>query len=128
MQKHQSNTIPKSDWIWVFGCSEDGKHNKGASKIAHVNFRAEYGRSKGMTGNAYAIPIRTKSGLKSTEEIGRSISDFFGYAKANPKKKFFISEIGFDEDDFNDEFCSRLFRKAPDNCSIPEIWLNSVEA
>lgn len=55
---HADNTIPKGDWIWVFGSNLKGRHGAGAAKIARVNFRAEYGVGQGRTGHAYAIPTK----------------------------------------------------------------------
>ena len=119
---HTENIIPKGPCIWVFGSMEGGKHNKGSAKIAHVNFRAQYGKSVGPTENAYAIEIQDRHGINhSINQITQSVNDFILYAEARPKTKFFVSRIGFSEGLF-DEFMGKLFSQAPINCNLPKAW------
>lgn len=126
IQFHPDNTIPTGQWNWVFGSSEGAKHNKGAAKIARVNFRAEYGCSQGPTGRAYAIPVEDKHhAALDLDVIAKSIDGFIAYAKANPKMNFFISRIGQTEG-FSDDVIGPLFAAAPDNCSLPEAWVEYV--
>lgn len=127
IQLHPDNTIPTGQWIWVFGSSESAKHNKGAAKIARVNFRAEYGCSQGPTGRAYAIPVEDKHHIAlAFNEIAKSVEGFIDYAKSNPKMNFFVSRIGQAEG-FSDEAIGALFASAPANCSLPQVWKEYLE-
>lgn len=119
---HPENVIPTSNWIWVFGAKEGGKHSKGTSKIAHVNFRAKYGCDSGPTANAYAVTCQDKQhNLHPLSEITKKIDKFLSYAVTKPKENFFVTRIGFVEG-LKDEEIAPLFQSAPCNCSLPEAW------
>ena len=125
---HADNTIPKGNWIWVFGSDESGKHRKGAAKVAHVSFGAKYGEGQGQTGKAYAIPVSDKH-LKTLrlEQIEANINLFLDFAKKNPKQNFYIAHNGFDFDDIHNTIANQ-FALAPPNCSLPEVWRPNVAA
>jgi hypothetical protein len=125
MTYHQDNTIPRgADWIWVFGSNLAGQHGKGAAKIAHVNFGAKYGVGEGPTGKAYAIPTKTaKLETLPLNEIKAGVANFIDYAKANPKKQFFVTRVGCVLAGHADQDIGPLFAKAGlDNLSLPEEW------
>jgi hypothetical protein len=120
---HKDNTIPRGDWIWVFGSNTAGRHGKGAAKVAHVSFGARYQVGRGLTGNAYAIP--TKDGrlnVLSIDEIKTGIQEFVLYAKEHPKQQFFVTRVGCDLAGFSNEEIAPLFADAPLNCSFAEEW------
>jgi hypothetical protein len=121
---HQDNTIPKgNDWIWVFGSNQAGRHGAGAAKIAHVNFKAKYGKGDVQIGHSYAIPTKD-SHLKALpiESVMLSIRDFLLYAKASPEKQFFVTRVGCGLAGYPDDDIGPLFKDAPVNCSLPEQW------
>lgn len=119
---HPLNTIPSAEWIYVFGASAGGKHNKGAAKIARVNFRAEYGRDSGRTNQAYAICTKAKNSAKiEATGLQTAIEGFITYANAHPELKFFISQIGHD-DGYAPAEIAPYFKNAPMNCSLPQSW------
>ena len=120
---HADNTIPSSGWIWVFGSNLAGRHGKGAAKIARTNFRAEYGCGQGPTGYAYAIPTKDAHlGILPIAHIRKSVEDFIAYAKASPKKEFFVTRIGCVLAGYSDEEIAPFFRDVPTNCSMPAEW------
>ena len=125
---HADNTIPKGDWIWVFGSDESGKHRKGSAKVAHVSFGAKYGVGDGLTGMAYAIPTSDKH-LKALplDQIKSNIGVFLEFAKNNPKQNFYVAHIGLDYD-ISDTTIADLFAIATANCSLPEAWRPNVAA
>jgi hypothetical protein len=125
MTYHQDNTIPRgANWIWVFGSNLAGRHGKGAAKIAHVNFGAKYGVGEGPTGKAYAIPTKTaKFATLPIDEIKASVAKFIDYARANPKKQFFVTRVGCVLAGHADQDIGPLFAEAElDNLSLPEEW------
>jgi hypothetical protein len=125
---HADNTIPKGNWIWVFGSDESGKHRKGAAKVAHVSFGAKYGIGMGITGKAYAIPVSDKH-LKALPftQIELNINVFLDFAKKNPEPNFYIAHNGFDFDESHNTIAN-LFALVPSNCSLPEAWRPNVAA
>ena len=125
---HADNTIPKGDWIWVFGSDESGKHRKGAAKVAHVSFGAKYGEGQGQTGKAYAIPVSDKH-LKTLplEQIEANIWLFLDFAKKNLTQNFYIAQNGFV---FDGSYATipNQFALVPPNCSLPDAWRPNVAA
>lgn len=126
---HQDHTIPKGDWIFVFGSNEGGRHGQGAARIARVNFRAEYGCGRGRTGNAYAIPTKDRHlKILPLPAIAAAIVEFLDYARANPKLRFFITRVGCVLAGYDDALIAPLFAQSPENCSLPEPWRQFIPA
>lgn len=120
---HADNTIPNSGWIWVFGSNLAGRHGKGAAKIARTNFRAEYGCGQGPTGYAYAIPTKdARLAILPLSHIRKSVQDFIAYAKASPKKRFFVTRVGCGLAGYRDDEIAPFFQNVPTNCSMPAEW------
>ncbi len=120
---HPDNTIPKGDWVWVFGSNEAGRHGKGAAKVAHVSFKAQYGVGIGLTGKSYAIPTKD-SRLQSLplQAIEKNVADFLSFAAQNPKLSFYVTRVGCGLAGYTDEDIGPMFSGAPANCSLPEEW------
>ena len=123
---HKDHTTPAgAEWIWVFGSNLGGRHGKGAAKVAHTNFGAQYGPAgaHGLTGRAYAIP--TKDARLNTlplADVEASIKEFLQFAKDNPTRKFFVTRVGCVLAGFSDAEIAPLFRGAPANCSFVQEW------
>ncbi|MBY0466255.1 MAG: hypothetical protein K2W33_15060 [Burkholderiales bacterium] len=126
---HPDNTIPSAGWIWVFSSNLAGRHGKGAAKIARTNFRAEYGCGQGPTGQAYAIPTKDAHlGILPVADIQKSVEGFIAYAKASPKKEFFVTRIGCALAGYSDDVIAPFFRGVPTNCSMPAEWEKYIGA
>jgi len=70
-----------TDRVFVFGSNLMGIHGKGAAKVAHKQYGAEWGVGEGRTGNAYALP--TKDYLLQTRPvklINESVEKFMEHA------------------------------------------------
>lgn len=122
---HPDNIIPTGDCVWVFGSNLGGRHGKGAAKVAHVNFHAEYGVGYGLTGNAYAIPTKDKHlVVLPLETVAQNIDEFCHFAKSCPEKKFFITRVGCGLAGFTDDQIAPLFQASfvLANCSFPNEW------
>ena len=120
---HPDNTIPKGDWVWVFGSNEAGRHGKGAAKVAHVNFKAQYGVGRGLTGKSYAIPTKDAR-LQSLplQTIEENVSEFLRFAAQSPKLCFYVTRVGCGLAGYSDEEIGPMFAGAPLNCSLPQEW------
>lgn len=71
--------------VFVFGSNTQGRHGKGAAKIARDKFGAIYGQSRGRQGDSYAICTKdlTKSVHPSVsrEDIISQLVTLYEYAK-----------------------------------------------
>lgn len=86
----------KHNEIFVFGSNTEGRHGKGAAKIA-LKFGAIYGMSKGFQGKTYAIITKDlfkgKRGIPLSV-IENQINDLLIAVKKYPVLKFLITPIG----------------------------------
>lgn len=75
--------------VFVFGSNEQDFHYGGAAKTALENFGAIMGQGNGLQGKSYAIPSMSGLGV-----MGEYVKEFCEFAKANPEKRFLVTEIG----------------------------------
>ncbi|MDL2239983.1 hypothetical protein LJC73_07275, partial [Bacteroidales bacterium OttesenSCG-928-L14] len=95
-----------SDEIFVFGSNKEGAHNGGAAKQA-LNWGAVYGQGEGIQGKTYAIPTM----FDTVDEIRPYVNRFIEYAKANPYKRFLVTNIGCGIANFNPKQIAPLFEE-----------------
>lgn len=95
---YEDNIKPSENTIFVFGSNPEGRHGKGAAKIAVNQFGAKYGQGEGLQGNAYALPtkdlrVKENKGFKSIppEQIIQSIKSLYKTANENPDKQFKVA-------------------------------------
>ena len=81
--------------VFVFGSNLSGIHGAGAAKMA-LQWGAIFGNGIGIQGNTYAIPTKSENIIRTltVEEIKPYVTEFIQYAKDNPDKIFFVTEIG----------------------------------
>ena len=94
MNYYTGNIIPEENTIFVFGSNTEGRHGKGAAKVALNQFNAQYGNPKGIQGNSYAIITKDLSkGYRSIDKslIKEQIKELYEYAILNPNLKFKIA-------------------------------------
>lgn len=109
--------------IFVFGSNEAGRHGKGAALTAAREYGARRGVGHGRTGSAYAIP--TKDANIQTlplDKIERYVALFIAYAVNHPELKFKVTAIGTGLAGYKHEQIAPMFKRAPDNCSLPDEW------
>jgi hypothetical protein len=128
---HRDHLIPPTGWVFVFGANLRGVHGKGAAKVAHVNFGAEYGVGEGRTGDAYAIPTKSAPTMKPEDRlpldrVQQSVQRFLEHAQEHPAERFFVTRVGCVLAGFKDEEIAPLFADAPENCCLPEDWREYV--
>jgi hypothetical protein len=122
---HEENTVPSGSWVYVFGSSQNGRHNKGCAKIAHANFKAEYGKSKGYIGNSFAVEVEDKAGKTvDMSVLIDGLKSFCEFVKNHPEMDFFVTSIGADNGLDPDILASAL-SDLPFNCSLPSQWKSS---
>ncbi len=81
--------------IFVFGSNTEGRHGKGAAKIARDKFGAIYGQAEGLQGQSYAIITKDLKILKpitrTWDEIKWQIQKFYGFATGTPELEFLVA-------------------------------------
>lgn len=112
-----------SNLIFVFGSNLAGRHGKGAALTARKEYGAVYGRGRGRTGHAYAIPTKDER-LQSLplNRIHGCVCEFLEYARAHPELQFQVTRIGCGLAGYTDEQIAWMFKAAPDNCMLPDGW------
>ena len=87
-------SLPENS-IFVFGSNTEGKHGKGAAKIAKDKFGAIYGISYGLQGNSFGIVTKdlNKNNHPSISrlKIINQILSFYLFAQQNKNKNFYIA-------------------------------------
>mgnify|MGYP003348374181 CR=1 FL=1 len=111
--------------IFVYGANEAGIHGAGAAKAALDHYDAEWGVGIGRTGQAYAIPTKSKNieYVLPIEEIEKHVKDFIKYMEENPNLKFWLTRVGCGFAGYTDEQIAPLFKGMPINVSVPRQWL-----
>jgi hypothetical protein len=95
MEMTPQRTSPKwinalqKDEIFVFGSNAAGFHGGGAAHQA-MQWGAVWGQGTGLQGQTYAIPTM----FGTVAEIKPHVDEFLHFAKAHPKLKFLVTEIG----------------------------------
>jgi hypothetical protein len=95
--KGKIKTLPKNG-IFVFGSNTEGRHGKGAAKIAKDKFGAIYGQKFGLQGQSFAIVTKnlqkTKHPSVSKLYITSQILFLYLYAEQNKDKDFYVAYSG----------------------------------
>jgi len=113
----------KPNQIFVFGSNLAGKHYGGAARQAQEQFGAEYGVGEGFTGQCYAFPTLDENfGIRTDDEITKSVEDFFACAKTNPDLEFLLTKVGCGIAGYNEKYMIEKFKHAPRNVVKPEGW------
>lgn len=127
--------------VFVFGSNKDGRHGKGAAKIA-LSFGAKFGVGHGLCGQTYAIPTRYYVEGKcdtigvpffdgecslvtlSLNEISYYIDNFIMFANLNKNLKFLVVEIGCNNAGYKPCDIAPLFllAKELDNIFLPKTF------
>ena len=114
--------------IFVFGSNLAGRHGKGAALYARQHKGAIYGQGIGYQGQSYAIP--TKDMYLRTlplNVIGDYVDQFITFAYLHPELTFQVTRIGCGLAGYSDNQIAPLFNNVPNNCILPEEWINQVK-
>jgi hypothetical protein len=108
--------------IFVFGSNREGRHGKGAAKLALKQFGAMYGTSMGLQGYSYAIQTKElrKGCLPVTlREIRIQVNEFLKFASDHPNWLFLVTSIGCGLAGFAPEEIAPVFTNHPSNVLLP---------
>lgn len=119
--------------VFVFGSNTAGRHGKGAALFAREQRGAIYGQGEGLQGNSYAIP--TKGQLPdrtlvplTLSEIQRHIARFLAFAATRPDLVFEVTPIGCGLSGFTPAEIGPMFRGAPANCRLPDVFVSVIKS
>ena len=80
--------------IFVFGSNTQGRHGKGAAKVALLDHGAKYGQARGLQGQSYAIITKDLTQWshpsRTEEQIKEEIKELYDFAVDNPELEFVI--------------------------------------
>ena len=113
--------------VFTFGSNLSGAHGAGAAYAARTKFGAILGQAEGLQGQSYAIPTKTERAAATMElqDIAPYAARFAEFAKANPEKKFLVTEIGCGLAGLTPEQVAPLFEACRDieNVTLPSrFW------
>jgi hypothetical protein len=110
--------------IFVFGSNLAGRHGKGAALYAREHHGAVYGQGVGLQGSSYAIPTKDAQ-IKTLplDQIRRHVDDFKAFSSSRPDLVFQVTAIGCGLAGYTPADIAPMFRNAPGNCTLPEVFL-----
>jgi len=124
--------------IFVFGSNLAGRHGKGAALTARLKHGAIYGQGVGLQGDSWAIPtkdgrdggsLRDPRQTLSLNEIGLYVAAFLTQADVlYPDRTFVVTPIGCGHAGYTPEQIAPLFRYAPKNVVLPEVFRAVLES
>lgn len=114
--------------IFVFGSNTEGRHGKGAALEAIQKHGARYGRAFGLYGDSYAIITKDLSkGLRSVPLVLIEAQVYAMLSLAIFTKEeytFNVTPIGCGLAGYTPEEIAPMFKDAPPNVKLPEVFLN----
>jgi hypothetical protein len=123
--------------IFVFGSNLAGRHGKGAALWALQNRGAIYGQGVGLQGRSWAIPVkdgRTGASLRDPaqtlplSEIAGYVAAFLAQAEVlYPDETFEVTPIGCGLAGYTPEQIAPMFRNAPPNVQLPDVFKAVLE-
>lgn len=109
--------------VFVFGSNLAGRHGKGAALFARLHRRATYGQGEGRQGQSYAIPTKDERlNTLPLDRIKEGVDRFIQYATALHMVRFEVTPIGCGLAGYKPEQIAPMFRNAPDNCDLPDVF------
>ncbi len=113
-------TSLKPGEIFVFGSNTEGRHGKGAAKLALDRFGARWGDAEGLTGQCYALPtVGHRLSRLSLTEIAKYAANFIQCAREHPELTFFLTLVGCGLAGHRPETIGPLFKDCPPNVIKP---------
>lgn len=110
-------------FVYVFASNLKGIHNAGAALKARRFFGAKMGVGDGITGRAYALPVKSDPNHCLTlGQIQRNIARFLKVARETPRRRYLITRIVCLPAGLREPQTARLFADAPPNCFFPPTW------
>ena len=123
--------------IFVFGSNTEGRHGKGAAKLAKDKFGAIYGQNFGRQGKSFAIVTKdlTKKEHPSIKKskIVAQILYFYLYAIQNDSYTYYVAYSGKDKNlnGYSNEDMAKMFAinglLIPDNIVFEKHFLKLIE-
>ena len=126
----ESITQLEPNEVFVFGSNIEGRHGKGAAKLA-MRFGAVYGQPDGLQGQTYAIvtkDLRSRS-TYPLQQIQAQIGMLFVDAEQYPDKVFLVTKIGCGLGGYSVQEIAELFigLEIPSNVVLPREFIEVIK-
>lgn len=109
--------------IFVFGSNTEGRHGKGAARLALHKFGASWGVGEGLMGDSYALPTVGDRLSKMPVKLIKEYADrFIECADLRPDLTFYLTEVGCGLAGHKVEDIAPLFKNCPPNVIKPESF------
>lgn len=114
-------------YVFVYGSNEKFVHGRGGALHAKMYHGAAFYKGP-FFGNSYGISTKDRD-IQDIDisRIKRHVENFIKFAKSNPDKKFFITEVGTGLANKTHEEMAMLFIDAPENCVLSDKWKSIIE-
>lgn len=115
--------------IFVFGSNREGRLGGGAARTAVELHGAIWGQAEGLQGESYAIvtkELRADCQPVTLAEVAEGVERFLDFARNHPELWFQVTPIGCGLAGFKPDDIGPLFRDAPLNCGLPEVFLSAI--
>lgn len=124
-QGEYTQIVAEGEEIFVFGSNKDGRHGKGAAKVAHKSYGAVYSEGEGLFGRSYAIPTKGY-GMRvlPLRTIGRHIDTFRIFAKQRLDLIFKVTQIGCGKAGYVPEDIAPFFKGCTPNVILPPEFID----
>ena len=116
------------DQVYVFGSSLSGIHKFNDIARKATKYGARHGRSIGISGMSYAIPVRGfNNDILSYELVEQYIDRFVKFSREYKMITFFVNRVSGAKGEHTDKRIAELFKYCGDNCIFPEEWKPYLE-
>jgi hypothetical protein len=106
--------------FYVFGSNRAGLHRAGPSLRAVTEYGASHGIGEGMTGYAYALPVRNcHQDVLPIDEIASYVNRFLQCANEFNKRRFNVTDLACGLKGIRRADVIELFRPA---CVMPNLY------
>jgi len=113
--------------IFCYGANLAGRHGAGAAKQA-LQWGAVYGRD-GLSGQTYGISTKDRNiRTLPLQRLQEHVSEFLYEAEERPQLEFLMTRIGCGLAGYTDEQIAPMFRHAPANVKLPELWVQMLDS
>jgi hypothetical protein len=83
----------------------------------------------GLSGQTYGISAKdTQLRTLPLQRIQEHVSEFLYEAEERPQLEFLVTRIGCGLAGYSDEQIAPMFRHAPANVKLPELWVQMLDS
>lgn len=114
----------KDNEVFVFGVTPDGIYTSLAAKLAVQKYGAIEGKSEGLAGQSYAIPVHRYR----VEKMQQAVKHFISFAQKHSEKRFLVLPIGCGAAKMDSMVVALMFVDAimVENIFLPRVFIENT--